>query len=269
WPRADSIATLGIAAGRAAADSALLAEALAAAAGLRSRVAGPAAVLPLLDEAAAAAPAADLRVQATVRCARGAVLSPAGDAQALELLLSGAELARRADAPRIRAGCLAAAATEYSSRGEGDSALVVYEDVIEDFRRARDRVGLAVALQRRSHLYWGIGWLGRARRDAQDAIAHAEAGNVDVVVPWALTTLAWVAFQLGDAREAATHAARATEIFLTQGDRFAAIIARELEATLSFAVGELAEAREAYAALADSARQIGWTAAEVNAREGL
>jgi CHAT domain-containing protein len=269
WVRADSVATQAVTAGGTVADPALTAEALAALALARTRTAGPEAAQRLLDEAEEIVPFTSPHIRALLHCYRAQALAFIGNPRALEVAMTGVELATRTRAPRVRAACLTVAAMEQGRRGAADAALVLYSDAIADYRRARDRGGLAVALQWRSYLHLTAGRLGHARRDAEEAIVEAGVARMDQVVPWARSTLAKTAFQLGDLAAAAMHAAAARALFDHQGDRYAAVNARHLEATLSLATGELAHARDAHAEVLSAARQLSWVQAELLAREGL
>lgn len=269
WPRADSLAERGVAAGRAAADSSLTGEALVTLGSVRHRTLGPAAALALVTQAESILPVAEYRVRGMAACVRAQALSLTGDPHALDAALSGAELAGRARDSQARAGCLGVAAADLARRGDVDSALALYGSLVGDYRRARDRAGLAVALQWRSYQYRQIGWLAQAKRDAEEAITEGDASGVRVVIPWAHATLASVALALSDPTGAAPHAAEATRAFEAQRDQYALTMARQLEGDLAVAAGDWAGSRPAYADALARARTAGWVESEIGLHEAL
>jgi CHAT domain-containing protein/tetratricopeptide (TPR) repeat protein len=269
WPRADSLGALGAAAGRAVADSALTAEALVLLGTVRNRRLGPIEAHATLDSADAVAPERAFRVRGLIHCTRAQVLSFAGDGRALDVAYAGVELAGRAPDFRTRATCLNVAAAELGRRALLDSALAVYGRLITDYRRAKDRAGLAVALQWRSHLYRLVGFLARAKWDAEEAITEAEASGAFGVIPWARSTLALVAFALGDVATAVPHATEAARLFEAQGDRYASTTALGLQSDLAAHAGDRARARALLTEALARASALGWAETAVTFHRGL
>jgi CHAT domain-containing protein/tetratricopeptide (TPR) repeat protein len=269
WLRADTVAAFAVATGRELGDSALLGEGLTVLGTVRHRTRGSPAAYALLDSAELALPAEAHRVRALVRCSRGQIHSFAGDSRALDESMRGLALADSANNFRARAACRNTIAGELSRRGLVDSAIVAYHYLIADYRRARDRAGLSIALQWRSHIYRLVGWMARARRDAEEAITEAEASGVRVVIPWAQTTLAFIGLQLGDLASAAPHAASAARLFAAQGDRYATATALGLEGDVAAASGDWAAARTAYTTAIQRASELKWAEHEFGMRIGL
>jgi tetratricopeptide (TPR) repeat protein len=214
-------------------------------------------------------PAGELRVRALARCSRARSWYFSGDPRALQIAVEGEDLARRSGDRRIRAACLSAMASELSRRAALDSALAVYRTLIWEYRRIRDRAGLAQSLQWRSHLYRSIGWIAKARRDADEAIAEAKASGAAGVIPWALGTLAFSSLSLGDVAGAAPAAAEATRLFRAQGDRFGAITARGLEGELAAATGDWATAKSIFVEVLAAADAAGWVQVQVQLHQSL
>ena len=246
WAAADTVAQIAVDRGRTTGDSSLLAQALITKGGVLTRTRGPAAALPVLAEGIAAAPSGDLRTRAYGHCLTSQARSSQGDQTALAVAMEGATLAEQAADPGMRGRCLVAAASELARRGWGDSATTLYAGAVDALRLARDRAGLAVALQWRAHLHFGAGRYGAARNDAEESIAEAQAARVLHVVPWARATLARVAFGLGDSRLAAAEAAEVTRGFIEHRDVFGALSARLFEAELAFSIDDADGARAAY-----------------------
>ena len=269
WLRADSSARLAVEHGRATGDSALLGEALVTLAVTQHRVKGAAAALPLLDSAEAILPANEHRTRALAHCARAQVYSFAGDPRATVEVRAGIERATQAGEARVRASCRNVLAGELARRAQFDSALVEYYSLIADYRRARDRGGLAVALQWRSHIYRQVGWLARSRRDAEESIGEAEASRVRAPIPWARATLAYAALALGDLGSAAPQAAEAARLFREQGDRYARANVRGLEGYVAAMGGDWAAARVAYGDALSEAEALGWAESEVSLHRAL
>jgi CHAT domain-containing protein len=269
WLRADTVAAVAVGTGRELGDPALLGEALMVLGTVRHRTRGAPVAYALLDSAETALPAHAFRARALVHCSRGQIHSFSGDPRALQEAMRGLELAERAQNFRARAVCRNAAAGELSRRGNVDSAIIEYHYLIADYRRARDRAGLAVALQWRSHIYRLVGWMARARRDAEESIIEAEASGVRVVIPWAQTTLAFSALQLGDLAGAAPHAASAARLFAAQGDRYATATALGLEGDVAAALGDWTAARTAYSTAIERAAELKWAEHEFGMRIGL
>lgn len=184
----------------AAADTALEAEALTWLAVVRARTAGPTAARELLPRAGRLIRSADLRLRALHHCVHAEILVLASHPGALAEASAGADLAGRAVEPRIRAGCLQLIAADLDRRGQVDSALQVYAEVIRDRRAARDRAGLASALQWRGFLLRTVGVLGQARHDLVEAVGEGEASANSAAVAWALSNLAAIALAVGTLR---------------------------------------------------------------------
>ncbi len=267
--RSDSIAAVGVQIGRNRNDPVLTGEALVALGIARHRTQGAAAGLAILDTADQVLPEAELRIRALSRCARAQMYTFAGDTRSLELEAEGFELASQAGDYRARATCRAVRAGEMGRRGMLDTALVTYSYLIADLRKANDLAALASALQWRSHLYRSVGWLAKARRDAIEAIEHAEASGARAAIPWARSTLAWAALSLGDLATAAPQAEQAARQFLASGDRFATSTARSLQGHVAVAAGDYDAARTAYREALAAAESAGWAEAIITVNQAL
>jgi len=269
WLRADSLGVAAVAVGRALRDSALTGEALVALSVARHRTAGFAAAAPLVDSAQSITPAREFRILALAHCARAQMLYFGGNPNALIEARRGVELADQSGDFRTRGVCRSALASEFSREGQIDSALIVYQQVIGDYRRAREHAGLAGALQWRSHMFRLVGWMAASVRDANEAIAEAEIAHVPGVIPWARTTLAFVALQMGDVAGAAPHAAEATRRFNASGDRYAATTAYGLQANIASATGDLDAARAALAQALERANALNWAESKITVHRAL
>lgn len=269
WLRADSFADRAVAVSRGLRDPVLSGEAFLVLANVRHRTRSAAEALALLDSADAVLPAAAFRERSLAKCTRAQVYSFVSDARSLSEVETGIALADSAASFRARAACRNIKAGELSRRGDADSAISAYHYLIADYRRARDRAGLAISLQWRAHFYRSIGWLARSRRDAQEAIVEAEASGVGIAIPWAQTTLAFASLQLGDLAGAAPYAAAARERFAGQGDRYATVTALGLEGYLAVATGDLATARKAYTDALARSEALSWAESEINLHTAL
>ncbi|MBK8057452.1 MAG: CHAT domain-containing protein [Gemmatimonadetes bacterium] len=227
-------------------DSSLLAESMIASATTRMRTTGLAAADSLLSRAARLLRDDDLRVQASLRCARALVLATRGRPEARQEALAAADLALRAGERRLRASCLMVVAQDWSRIGRADSAGAVYDQVVALQRAVHDRAGAAVALQWRGYFATTVGEYRTALRDLREAVREGTAVRNPTPVAWASLSLAGIALDFGDAEEAAAHAARARASFQQSGDQLGASNALGVMGDMARAAGDIDTARARY-----------------------
>jgi len=231
---------------RAAGDSAAETEAIIGQAATRLRTRGMAAAESLLTRASRTAPPDDARLQALLHCTRAGLLVSAARPEAARDAVAGAELARRAGEPRIHAACRHAAAQDLLRRGDVTGARQVWLEVQAELRQARDRASLAAALQWRGYASTTVGAYGEALEDYRAAVAEAAASGNQSAGAFALSGLARISFQSGDAASGMRYAARAKALFEAQGDRIGALSTLSLEAELARIAGRPSEATARY-----------------------
>src|SRR5437588_82743 len=111
------------------------------------------------------------------------------------------------------AGDPIAEAEALGRRGESDSALTLYTEVIREREGVRDHAGVATSLQSRGFLLRTMGAYGDARRDLTRALTEGEVSHNHSAMAWALTNLGSISLIAGDVGGAARDADRAVVLF--------------------------------------------------------
>lgn len=205
--------------------------------------AGPA--LAYLDSAMQALPpvaAPDIR--ANVRCRRAQILIATAGPGAEDSLRLASEFARTGGDPDALGFCLRAEGVLYRLRGEGDSAEVAQEALIELRRRIRDRSGLAVALTIRADQLRAGGDFGGSLRLFREAAAEARASGNHYIEATVTLGLGGNALALNDHAMARDNVHRAIEAFEAAEDSASLMLARSFLPFVSMAAGDLERARE-------------------------
>jgi CHAT domain-containing protein/tetratricopeptide (TPR) repeat protein len=224
-------------------DTAAEAQALLNAAYMRARSQDATAGLAALDSVASLIPAGDVELRAWYHARRAALLAQLGRPETRKDADQCMALARQAGQVRTVATCLHTLAIDAERRGAVDSAIAMLGEVADMYRRARDRVVLASALQWRGHLLSVTGQYGAARADLRESIENGELSGNGNAVAWAALGLATISRLLQDRELAAQYVARAAAMFEAQRDVWGAAGARELQADLAVDRGDLDQAR--------------------------
>lgn len=268
-PAAESVAERALSIGRVLADSALTSEALVQLASARLRTSGPAAALPLLQEAESLAPHTELRTRAFTRCIHAFVLRFLSDPRSLDLAFEGLEMADQVGDRRLRVECLHAIGAEYERREDPAAALHFYDEAVRESSAAGDLGRMARAMQWRSSIHTSKGHFALAQRDAEQAIRTARVTGHDAIIPWAQGILAHLNLRVGDAEAAVHHATAAFTSFSRQGDRFSAMWALGLEGRLRLMTGDPAGARKAFDDLVHLSEEVAFVGGLYTGRIGL
>ena len=246
FPRASDWFARAALEAEAAGDPIAEAEALVGGAVARTRTEGAAAAERLLARAARLIPARHTALWAAYHLARAQLLVLSSRPRAYREAELAAVLAARAGEQDVHAAGLHLMAADLVRRGESDSALTLYTEVIRERERVRDHAGVATSLQSRGFLLRTMGAYGDARRDLTRALTEGEVSHNHSAMAWALTNLGSISLIAGDVGGAARDADRALVLFTAQGDRYGLAASRELRGGIDAALGNIAAARTGY-----------------------
>src|SRR2546430_2389816 len=246
FPRASDWFARAALEAEAAGDPIAEAEALVGGAVARTRTEGAAAAERLLARAAPLIPARHTALWAAYHLARAQLLVLSSRPRAYREAELAAVLAARAGEQDVHAAGLHLMAADLVRRGESDSALTLYTEVIRERETVHDHAGVATSLQSRGFLLRTMGAYGDARRDLTRALTEGEVSHNHSAMAWALTNLGSISLIAGDVGGAARDADRAGVLFTAQGDRYGLAASRELRGGIDAALGNIAAARAGY-----------------------
>ncbi len=207
------------------------------------RIGGTPAAMELVSRAQRLIPTTDTTAQAELLCQRANVLTVAARPGARREAFAGAALAARAGEPRLQAMCLQVVANSLPLESLIDSAIAVEGTVADLDRRAHDRQGLAVALQRRGYLQVTVGEYGLARENLQQAVVEGRTSGSLSPVAWAELNLAGIAILVGDVPGGSSYLSLAESLFTAQGDRAGQGVLIGYRGSLARLAGDLPGAR--------------------------
>ncbi|HYV66712.1 MAG TPA: hypothetical protein VE964_10750, partial [Myxococcales bacterium] len=205
------------AAARLLRDGAAEAEALIALSFVGARVSGVAAGLDMLERAGRLLPKDALDLEAERLRHRAVLLGAAGSPQAMADAEAGIGLARRASDLRAEAQALRSAAKVMNFRGQNASAVAIYRQAEELFRKAHDRSWLAVTLTDRAGTHLEHGDLGEATDALREGLAEAEASHNLFVIAGVHNGLADIAMHVNDLPSATDHLNQSVAMYEAQG----------------------------------------------------
>src|SRR5256886_6672554 len=246
FPRASDWFARAALEAEAAGDPIAEAEALVGGAVARTRTEGAAAAERLLARAARLIPARHTALWAAYHLARAQLLVLSSRPRAYREAELAAVLAAHAGEQDVHAAGLHLMAADLVRRGESDSALTLYTEVIRERESVHDHAGVATSLQSRGFLLRTMGAYGDARRDLTRALTEGEVSHNHSAMAWALTNLGSISLIAGDVGGAARDADRAVVLFTAQGDLYGLAASRELRGGIDAALGNIAAARTGY-----------------------
>jgi predicted ATPase/tRNA A-37 threonylcarbamoyl transferase component Bud32 len=163
--------------------------------------------------------------------------------EAVDVLLA---LAEGNTPSRGRALALWAAGMVSANTGEMERTVSEWTRMVEDGRAIGDDAIVALALAGIGYAQLGIGLVAEAGRPLDEAIALAEAGDLDFLIGMSRTFKGMQLFLAGDPSGGATMIESARKIQVRLGDFEVGGVALSFHAQLSFAEGDLSRALEFY-----------------------
>src|SRR2546430_6380006 len=184
FPRASDWFARAALEAEAAGDLIAEAEALVGGAVARTRTEGAAAAERLLARAARLIPARHTALWGAYHLARAQLLVLSSRPRAYREAELAAVLAAHAGEQDVHAAGLHPMAADLVRRGESDSALTLYTEVIRERESVHDHAAVATSLQSRGFLLRTMGAYGDARRDLTRALTEGEVSHNHSAMAW-------------------------------------------------------------------------------------
>ncbi len=227
-------------AARSAHDTVMLLDALVASSHAKGVASSPAAGLALIDSTPAFGTARDA---IATQCRSGRLLSQAGDhRRAREELHKAITKANESGLARTEARCRLALLTSFVYAGLTDSVRVQFRAAEALATKAGDLESIAVARQWVGVYVRNLGQPRFSREYLDSAVTLARLTRMDDVLAWAAHTLADLALDFGDAKDAWTWLGLADSLMRARGDASGLASSVALQSRVAWARGDYNDA---------------------------